>query len=856
VRAALTPLGAASAAVDPPRIRVLSALAHLLARLADRCPVVVTLDDVHLGDGSSWEALNYLTRNLVDSGLLFVLVARPTELAAHPVASEVVRGLEQEGLLTRLVVGPLSRDEVRQVAAALVEGPVPDALVDWLVERAEGSPLFVTGLVRALLDEGADLAHPALRSLPEGLADRVEARLRRLDSQARATIEILTVIEHRVELSGLLRLTGHTLDELAVILEQLQRARLVMEVELGRELVYEVAHPLVQDAIYQHISGARRRALHRHVARELVESGRYGAAASHVVRAADPGDEEAIETLCEALRRAEAGEHHQEELALLDALLELLPAGDLRWLKVLGVLPLTPDWVVDHRADANSEVGVRAMRRAEQVLERSGDVAHQAAVKFSLGSLLAWGLNDLEPGRELVSRARKLFSEAGDERSVLVATNELGYHVGMADDGDEHERIATEVLAAAEQADDPALQLQALCSLAWALSLKGRIEPSLEVIGRGIDVARQADKTYRLCYLLGMGASLENFLGRSHHTAQLDAAKEMHPSYRDTLLLDFTAQIALQAGDLDGVVAAYHDQMAWDGGLSTRRAFGAAMAVQALSEMGRHGEAADILQTASAAFRGRRCWILSRLVDWAAGVGVVLSGGAEAGVARLAGVVEDAIEQSYWLYARWMLVDLAEAAVSGGDEPTAIRAAQLLRRDPCPPAGPSHDGARAFVTGAGWAAGGRVAEAVEVLRGAARDFGAAGWALYEGRSLELLGTTLTRLDRAQAVEALEAAADRFASCGASVRHQRTLARLEGLGPRGRRKKADMVGPGSLSAREREVAVLASEGQSAREIAARLFIGERTVETHLANVYAKLGVSSKVELVRRAAELGI
>src|SRR5262249_11801438 len=151
VRAALAPLGT-TPAVDPPRIRVLSALAYLLDRLARASPVVVTLDDVHLGDGSSWEALNYLTRNLADSSVLFVLVARPTELAAHPVASEVVRGLEQEGLLTRLVVGPLSREEVRQVAAALVEGPVPDALVDWLVERAEGSPLFVTGLVRALLD--------------------------------------------------------------------------------------------------------------------------------------------------------------------------------------------------------------------------------------------------------------------------------------------------------------------------------------------------------------------------------------------------------------------------------------------------------------------------------------------------------------------------------------------------------------------------------------------------------------------------------------------------------------------------------------------------------------------------------
>jgi DNA-binding CsgD family transcriptional regulator len=89
-----------------------------------------------------------------------------------------------------------------------------------------------------------------------------------------------------------------------------------------------------------------------------------------------------------------------------------------------------------------------------------------------------------------------------------------------------------------------------------------------------------------------------------------------------------------------------------------------------------------------------------------------------------------------------------------------------------------------------------------------------------------------------------------------VRREETLALLAGLGSRGRRKMADLIGPGSLSAREREVARLASEGCSAREIAERLFIGERTVETHLANAYAKLGVTSKLDLVRRASELGI
>jgi DNA-binding CsgD family transcriptional regulator len=128
--------------------------------------------------------------------------------------------------------------------------------------------------------------------------------------------------------------------------------------------------------------------------------------------------------------------------------------------------------------------------------------------------------------------------------------------------------------------------------------------------------------------------------------------------------------------------------------------------------------------------------------------------------------------------------------------------------------------------------------------------------MMEGRSKSLLGAHLARIDRNRALSALEQATALFDEFEATVRLQWCAEISSAIGARGRRKGSDLLGPGALSAREREVAKLAAAGCSAREIAQRLFIGERTVETHLANAYAKLGVSSKLELVRRAGELGL
>ena len=76
------------------------------------------------------------------------------------------------------------------------------------------------------------------------------------------------------------------------------------------------------------------------------------------------------------------------------------------------------------------------------------------------------------------------------------------------------------------------------------------------------------------------------------------------------------------------------------------------------------------------------------------------------------------------------------------------------------------------------------------------------------------------------------------------------------GRRSRPRRRAETGPDALSRREREVAVLTVRGETATDIADDLFLSKRTVESHLVSVYAKLGVASKSELIRRSSEFGI
>ena len=205
-----------------------------------------------------------------------------------------------------------------------------------------------------------------------------------------------------------------------------------------------------------------------------------------------------------------------------------------------------------------------------------------------------------------------------------------------------------------------------------------------------------------------------------------------------------------------------------------------------------------------------------------------------------------------WLFSAFVLADLAEAAAACDRADIARDAAGRLTTAAEAIGYDLYRGlaalSRAWVDlASARPAADAAARAVELL-------GATGCRLFYGRALDTLGRALPRSERPEAVRSLEEAARIFEGCGARWRLDRTLGTLAGLGSRGKRAAAAVTGPESLTGRERQVARLAAQGHTVRQIAERLYISARTVETHLANVYAKLGVTSKADLVGRAAEL--
>jgi class 3 adenylate cyclase/DNA-binding CsgD family transcriptional regulator len=848
---------------EPPRSRLLEGLAVLLANLAASGPVVILLDDVHDADASSWDALHYLARNLAGCPVLVLATARPADLAGQVAPRQILLGLEQDGLLRRLEIRPLTADAVGELAGAVLGQTPPGALVGWLDERSRGNPLFTVGLLQALLEEGADLAAPRLRRVPEALAERVTTRIGMLDDPSRSLLDLLAVVGRRVELGDVVTLTGQPFEDLSPVIDHLVRARLIAEEELGPEVTYEIAHPLERDAIYADLGAARRRTLHRTVARALLTSGYLGEAAPHFVRSADRGDTEAIDALCQAVRQAEERGLYREALAILGSLVSLISPGDERWLEVLDALVLEAEWVVDHRADVHAALAIPALRAIDSLLDRFPDPARRAAVKFRLASFLGWGTGELDDADRAAREARDLFEQAGDGQGALLAGLELAFIEGFKGNAPAELEIMAQVADAAETAGDRLVTMRAVGrGMGWGYFICGRFADSEAVLRRALEMARADGKVYfeTLC-LTGLARTLA-FAGRAGEAFPLlEEAKRLNPAWRDSILGEWEIILRWLVGDSAAALALARELVAWNaGGLSRRRAIGIAFAALAAAVTDQMHDARRYLELAQSAYGDKGWGIWSECCRYAEAVLVWRGGDAKPAMAGLGETASRLMAMEGWPWAAFPLVDLAEVAAEQGEADVAADAVAQLRTvtertDP-----ELYRGLAALAEA--WAelatrspdGPARAAAAAET----AVEKIPADYQLFAARARDVLGRSMASLDRSQARAALEEAAVGFDAAGAVWRRDRALEALRRMGEAGKRAagRAAATGATTLTPRELDVARLAARGQTAPEIAQALFIGERTVESHLARIYAKLGVASKRELLQRAAELGL
>ena len=759
-----------------PRTSLLEGIAVVINNLSRTRPVLVLLDDLHQSDASSWETLDYLARGLEADPVLVVMGARPAELSGQQVAARVLFSLDQDGFLRRLPLTPLPAAGIAELAGEVLHSPAAPALVAWLTERSGGNPLFALGLLRALVDEGADLDHPELRRLPENLAERFQGVLATFDEPALATIEVLSVLGRPASVAELAAFSDRPPEQVAGVVDDIVRSRAVVEEEHAGEVRYGFFHPLIQETVYQTLGATRRRALHRMIGRALRRSGQVTEAAPHFARSAAVGDDEPIAALLEAIRQAEEREAYRESLTLLSALVDLLPSGDDRWLEAASAFAWQADWVNDRgRGDRLAVAAIRAVREIDAVLESSPDLRRKATVKLRLGSFLMNSAGEVDEGRRAVVAAEELYGSAGDRPGVHMARAAQAMADVLGGDVTSAERKLQELLSTPEVNTDDALagRIRSLLGLVWFLC--GSFERDEQNLHRNLASLQTGQDYHQALWLSGLATSFA-FQGRSTEArTAVERAKAASSSWHDIPILEYEVQALWLEGDLTLALKRTEEILEWNrDGLSRRRAVGVAFAGMAAMEIGRLDVARSYVDLALGIYEGRTYAHAHDSSLHAKGVLLAREGQPEHALELLEAAGERLYRCGFKPFAMFCLTDLADVAARTGDVERAARAAGAAASVA---AGMDRDCYRGLALLAGtWAAlaADLDDEAAEHARDAVKVLSRTGWRLFQGRALDGLGRALRRRDPAAAREALDEAAALFEACGAVWRRDRAL----------------------------------------------------------------------------------
>jgi DNA-binding NarL/FixJ family response regulator len=839
------------------RYRSHRAVRELLKRLAAPAPLVLVLDDVHWADSASAELLGALLRRPPAAAVLMAVAVRPRQTPER--LSAALERAHREAVLIRIELGALSPAEARAFLGETV-GPA-EAFV--LYEESGGNPFYLQQLVRVFdLTTGAASAAAGPSSaigVPSAVAAALTEELALLSEPARLLLEGAAVAgdPFEPELAAAAAATPEAAAMDAV--DDLLQLDLIHPTDVPRR--FRFRHPLVRRAVYDATPGGWRLGAHERCAEALAARGAAAAArAHHVERSAREGDLGAVAIL------NQAGE----------AAARLAPASAARWFgAALRLLPQTAPALgrvelLLARAGALTATGQFAASH-EALLEGLALVPEESiALRTTLTTACARAEHRL--GQYKQARARLVSALGGLPEPVSAEAVDLLIELALNEfyRSQYHSMYhwARRAVSAAEALADPPLTAAALAmpALACAMTRGGRPAQSCRVGAASLVDSLSDDELARRLDAAAWLAAAELYLDRyaeadAHATRALALARATGQGELFLVLYQILGRAWYVRGKLDQATESL------DGAIEAARLPGQTQALAGnLFNRSVVAVATGDLDTALAT--AQESADLARDLDegfvpaWAAVrlAGVLLETGQPGSAAGLllscAGGEELTVIPGGWrvyclelLTRCWLALDRRSDAERAAACAQATAAAVQL-----PLAAAWADRAAAVALDAGDPA--HAAERGLASAAAADEVGAP---IEAALSRIAAGRALARAGQAErAVAELQRAAAQLDACGA--RHYRDEAERE-LGKLGhrvhRRTRPGKPGAGgleSLTERELQVARLVADRKTNPQIAAELFLSQKTIETHLRNIFHKVDVSSRVGLAR-AVERG-
>ena len=816
-------LGAALGVVsgESERFLVYLGTLTLLAEAAAESPVLVLADDAHWLDEGSAAALLFAARRLQDERVALVFAARDGDAREFDAPD-----------LPALAVGGMHASEAQALLSAHLDGEVDPGVTEELVSATGGNalalvelarllssdqlvgrsplpnPLPLTGGVeRAFLDRYRRLSEPAQQFLLVAAADDT-ARLT-VVSDAAAKIDADETALDEVERSGLLRADGDTI---------------------------ALHHPLVRSAIYSAATTAQRRAVHRALASALARD--PDRQAWHLAAAADRPDDEVVAALDGVAERAAARGGHEAAAAAWSRAAELTAAGEDRARRLFRAA--SSAWLGANPARATALAGAAAADVTEPVLR---------AQLLTLQGQIEWNTRSLNDGYDLVLRAIES-AAAGDAHGQELAGQLAMLAAALSAFGARSSRVLDLSAFAPDPGPDAPLRGQAAAAL-----LRGFVATAAQHWSAAIADFRRAFALLEsqpvddhvLQPNLGIAAMLtgDDERGMQLHEQQLVAARRTGAltMVEHALTRGATFQIATGAWTQAATAATEAVSLVAGTGHPGLTALPLTQLALVAALRGEDGADAHLAEVSAIRERhpvGITDPLVVDLAHWARGL---REAGHPAGALHHLEQIE-----SPWI-ARMAAVDRLETAVRA--ERRDLAGAWLAELADF--AAASGAAAAIAVVEHGRALLGEGAEVEEHFERAIAAHAEALRVPDRARTELAYGEHLRRARRRVDARAhLRTALTLFEQLGAAHWAERASQELRASGETAR--KRDVSTATELTAQERNVTTLVRQGLATKDVAAQLFVSPRTVDFHLRNVFAKLGVTSRGELAALELDL--